>query len=111
MAALREDAHFTCWLTQTKDVVQVTWQKLSPEGVKHLASYTKTFGQRVNADFRDKAEFTDAALQNSSIVLRNVTDQDEGCYRCVFNTYPEGALMGKTCLQLYGKNLYVLYNK
>lgn len=111
MAALGEDAHFTCRLTQTKDVVQVTWQKLPPVVGGYLASYTKPFGPRVNPDFRDKVEFTDAALQISSIVLRNVTDRDEGCYRCVFNTYPEGALTGKTCLQLYGKNLYALYNK
>lgn len=28
-------------------------------------------------------------------------EQDEGCYLCLFNTYPDGSLTGRTCLQLY----------
>uniref|UniRef100_A0AAZ1Y148 Ig-like domain-containing protein n=1 Tax=Oreochromis aureus TaxID=47969 RepID=A0AAZ1Y148_OREAU len=32
---------------------------------------------------------------------KNLTEEDEGCYRCLFNTYPEGAFIGRTCLQLY----------
>uniref|UniRef100_A0AAZ1XUG0 Ig-like domain-containing protein n=1 Tax=Oreochromis aureus TaxID=47969 RepID=A0AAZ1XUG0_OREAU len=28
-------------------------------------------------------------------------EQDEGCYHCLFNTYPEGALTGRPCLQVY----------
>uniref|UniRef100_A0A8C4GVE4 Immunoglobulin V-set domain-containing protein n=1 Tax=Dicentrarchus labrax TaxID=13489 RepID=A0A8C4GVE4_DICLA len=73
---------------QNKDVVQVTWQK--PEGEKTLATSSKPFGPRVNPDFIDKVEFKDAGLQNNSIVIRNLTEQDEGCYQCLFNSYPEG---------------------
>ncbi|XP_044043791.1 nectin-1-like isoform X2 [Siniperca chuatsi] len=101
MAAVGEEARFSCQLLQSKDVLQVTWQKLLPEGQKTLATDNKIFGQTVNPDFRDQVEFKGAGLQNSSIVIRKVTEQDEGCYRCLFNTYPEGALTGTTCLQLY----------
>ncbi|XP_038576151.1 OX-2 membrane glycoprotein-like isoform X1 [Micropterus salmoides] len=109
MAAVGGEAHLGCLLTQTKDVLQVTWQKLLPEGEKNLATYNKYFGQRVNAAFQGIMEFEAAGLQNSSIAIRKVTEQDEGCYRCLFNTYPDGALTGTTCLKLYELHEPVLH--
>uniref|UniRef100_A0A8P4GKN2 Ig-like domain-containing protein n=1 Tax=Dicentrarchus labrax TaxID=13489 RepID=A0A8P4GKN2_DICLA len=103
MAAVGEEAHLNCQLMQNKDVVQVTWWK--PEGDKTLATSSKYFGPRVNPDLIDKVEFKDAGLQNNSIVIRNLTEQDEGCYHCLFNSYPDGALIGVTCIKLYGKNI------
>ncbi|XP_051283160.1 uncharacterized protein LOC127378388 isoform X31 [Dicentrarchus labrax] len=99
MAAVGEEAHLNCQLMQNKDVVQVTWWK--PEGDKTLATSSKHFGPRVIPDFIDKVEFKDDGLQNNSIVIRNLTEQDEGCYHCLFNSYPEGALTGITCIKLY----------
>ncbi|XP_042260622.1 OX-2 membrane glycoprotein-like [Thunnus maccoyii] len=102
MAAVGEDVHLSCQLMQSKDVLQVTWQKLSPDGKnKNLAGYNKYFGETVNPGFKGKVEFKDAGLQNCSIVIRKVMEQDEGCYLCLFNTYPDGYLTGRTCLQLY----------
>ncbi|XP_042260573.1 uncharacterized protein LOC121891934 [Thunnus maccoyii] len=102
MAAVGEDVHLSCQLMQSRDVLQVTWQKLSREGKnKNFATYNKQFGQTVNAGFQGKVEFEDAGLQNCSIVIRKVMEQDEGCYLCLFNTFPDGSLTGRTCLQLY----------
>ncbi|XP_067438708.1 immunoglobulin superfamily member 10-like [Thunnus thynnus] len=102
MAAVGEDVHLSCQLMQSRDVLQVMWQKLSPEGKKKdLGTYNKYFGQTVNDGFQGKVEFKDAGLQNCSIVIRKVMEQDEGCYLCLFNTYPDGSLTGRTCLQLY----------
>ncbi|XP_070814216.1 OX-2 membrane glycoprotein-like [Chaetodon trifascialis] len=101
MAAVGREATLSCWLTQYKDVLQVTWQKRLPDGEKNVCTDNKYFGQRVNRDFRDKVKFKAAGLQNSSIVIRNVTELDEGCYHCLFNTDPEGALTATTCLRLY----------
>uniref|UniRef100_A0A8C4EXN1 Ig-like domain-containing protein n=1 Tax=Dicentrarchus labrax TaxID=13489 RepID=A0A8C4EXN1_DICLA len=92
MAAVGEEAHLNCQLMQKKDVVQVTWQKVSPEKEENVATFNRYFGPRVNPDFIDKVEFKDAGLQNNSIVFRNLKEQDEGCYHCLFNTYPDGAL-------------------
>uniref|UniRef100_A0A8C4EYX2 Ig-like domain-containing protein n=1 Tax=Dicentrarchus labrax TaxID=13489 RepID=A0A8C4EYX2_DICLA len=99
MAAVGEEAHLNCQLMQNKDVVQVTWWK--PEGDNTLATSSKHFGPRVNPDFIDKVEFKDAGLQNNSIVIRNLTEQDEGCYHCLFYSYPDGALTATTCIKLY----------
>ncbi|XP_076579814.1 OX-2 membrane glycoprotein-like [Chaetodon auriga] len=101
MAAVGREVCLSCWLTQLKDVLQVTWQKHLPDGGKNVCTFDKYFGQRVNPDFRDKVTFKAAGLQNSSIVIRNVTELDEGCYDCLFNTDPDGALTGTTCLRLY----------
>ncbi|XP_027131893.1 OX-2 membrane glycoprotein-like [Larimichthys crocea] len=109
MAAVGDEACLSCQLTQHKEVLQVTWQKLSPEGEKDVATSTKGFGRQVNRGFRDKVEFKDAGLQNSSIVIRNVTEQDEGCYQCLFYSKHEGALTGRTCLKVYELHEPVLH--
>uniref|UniRef100_A0AAZ1XGD1 Ig-like domain-containing protein n=1 Tax=Oreochromis aureus TaxID=47969 RepID=A0AAZ1XGD1_OREAU len=101
LAAVGEDAEFSCQLLEPKDVLQVTWQKSSNDVETNVATYNKYFGQKVNTDFTDKVEFKYTGLQNCSILIRNVTEQDEGYYRCLFNTYPEGSFIGRTCLQVY----------
>ncbi|XP_062417434.1 T-cell surface protein tactile-like isoform X1 [Pungitius pungitius] len=101
LAALGDNTYLSCRLIQSKDVVQVTWQKMIPGETKDVGSYDKHFGQKVNTGFQGRVEFKSDGLQNSSIVIRNVTDQDEGCYRCMFNIDPDGAFTGITCLQLY----------
>ncbi|XP_049919154.1 OX-2 membrane glycoprotein-like isoform X2 [Epinephelus moara] len=109
MAVVGGKACLNCQLMQPKDVRQVSWQKVLPEGEKNLASYNKYFGQKVNDGFQDKVEFKDAGLQNCSIVIRRVTEEDEGCYRCLYSTYPDGALIARTCLQLYELHEPVLH--
>ncbi|XP_078022021.1 uncharacterized protein LOC117255909 [Epinephelus lanceolatus] len=109
MAAVGEEALLNCQLMQPKDVLQVTWQKILPDKEQNVATYTEYFGEKVNPDFRDKVEFKYAGLQNSSIVIRRVTGEDEGCYHCLFNSFPDGALIGSTCLQLYELHEPVLH--
>ncbi|CAJ1087561.1 OX-2 membrane glycoprotein-like%2C partial [Xyrichtys novacula] len=109
-ARLGDQVVLNCLLTQSWDVRQITWQKVSPGGERTVATYNKDFGQRVNASFSDKVEIRDCGLLNSSIVIRKLTQQDEGCYKCMFNTYPRGAFFGLTCItpyELYGPVLHI----
>ncbi|XP_023185020.1 OX-2 membrane glycoprotein-like isoform X2 [Xiphophorus maculatus] len=99
-AAVGDQASLSCRLTEDKDVLQITWQKVHPVGEKNLATYTKKFGSRVSSGLEEKMDFQYESLQSCSMVIRKVTEQDEGCYRCLFNTYPKGALIGWTCLKL-----------
>ncbi|KAJ8004146.1 hypothetical protein DPEC_G00155740 [Dallia pectoralis] len=104
------DAHFSCRLMEPKDVLQVTWQKETPRGTENVATYNKRFGTKVNPHFQGKVEFLYVGLQNCSIIIRGVSREDESCYRCLFNTYPDGAISGRTCLQaieLYGPTLLI----
>uniref|UniRef100_A0A3B5M8V4 Ig-like domain-containing protein n=1 Tax=Xiphophorus couchianus TaxID=32473 RepID=A0A3B5M8V4_9TELE len=103
LAAVGDQASLSCQLSKTKDVLQITWQKVLPLGEKNLATYTKKFGYRVSSGLEEKMDFQYESLQSCSMVIRKVTEQDEGCYRCLFNSYSEGALIGWTCLRLYGE--------
>ncbi|XP_075333266.1 uncharacterized protein LOC142391383 [Odontesthes bonariensis] len=101
MAEVGGEAHLSCQLRESKEVHQVTWQKILPKENKNMASYSKYVGQTVNPGFTDKIKFKDAELQNNSIIIRNVTEEDESCYLCMFNTFPDGALTAETCLQVF----------
>ncbi|XP_051799117.1 OX-2 membrane glycoprotein-like isoform X1 [Acanthochromis polyacanthus] len=109
VAAVGQEAQFNCQLLQSKQVLQVTWQKVLPDGEKNLGTCNQFFGQTVNDEFTDKVEFKNASLQSCSIVLRRVTQQDEGCYRCLFITVRGSSVAGRTCLQVYELHEPVLH--
>uniref|UniRef100_A0A3P9CPJ6 Ig-like domain-containing protein n=1 Tax=Maylandia zebra TaxID=106582 RepID=A0A3P9CPJ6_9CICH len=79
LAAVGEDAELSCQLLETKDILQVAWQKSSNDVETNVATYNKYFGQRVNDGF---------------------TDKEDHFYHCLFNTYPEGSFTGKPCHQV-----------
>ncbi|KAJ8003977.1 hypothetical protein DPEC_G00154010 [Dallia pectoralis] len=90
--------------------MQVTWQKESPAGNVNVATYSQHFGVKVNSPFKGKVEFLYVGLQNCSIVIRRVSREDESCYTCLFNTYYDESVSGRTCLkanELYGPTLLV----
>ncbi|KAM6893478.1 OX-2 membrane glycoprotein-like [Xenentodon cancila] len=103
------EAPLSCQYLDKEDVLQVTWQKVLPNEDKNMASYNELSGQGVNPDFRVKVEFIEAELQRSTIVIRNVSEQDEGCYLCLFITYQHGSVRNKTCLQIYELHEPVLH--
>ncbi|XP_064878932.1 OX-2 membrane glycoprotein-like isoform X4 [Oncorhynchus nerka] len=108
-ATLGEDAVLTCELMKPKDVREVTWQKVTTGANENVATYSKR-GPDVNVRFKGKVEFEEGGLQDCSIVIRGVSRGDESCYKCLFNTYPDGAISGRTCLQvneLYGPSLLI----
>eukprot|EP00063_Salmo_salar_P067299 XP_014042134.1 PREDICTED: OX-2 membrane glycoprotein-like isoform X2 [Salmo salar] len=108
-ATLGEDAVLTCELMTPKNVRQVTWQKVTTGANENVATYSKR-GSNVNLCFQGKVEFEDEGLQNCSIVIRGVSRGDESCYKCLFNTFPEGPISGRTCLhvnELYGPSLLI----
>ncbi|KAM9397084.1 nectin-4-like isoform 2-T2 [Salvelinus alpinus] len=109
-ATLGEDAVLNCELMKPKDVREVTWQKVTTGTNENVATYSKR-GPDVNVRFQGKVEFEDEGLQNCSIVIRGVSRGDESCYKCLFNTFPDGAISGTTCLkvhELYGPSLLII---
>ncbi|XP_047210666.1 OX-2 membrane glycoprotein-like [Girardinichthys multiradiatus] len=101
LAAEGEDAPLSCQLLETKNVQQVTWQKILENTERNICTYSEFFGETVDPDFKEKVQFTEVGLQKSSIVIKSVTEQDEGCYLCLFTIYPDGALTAGTCLMVY----------
>ncbi|GLD75060.1 OX-2 membrane glycoprotein-like protein, partial [Lates japonicus] len=83
-------------------LIEVTWQKTVQDREINFATFNNFFGQKVNPDFTDRVEIKDAGLQSSSIVIRELMEQDEGCYLCLFNSHPDGALWVEPA-QLYAE--------
>lgn len=93
-----------CQLAKNHDIVQVTWQK----NETNIAIYSKSYGAKVLSN-QSNIHLSQNDLTFSAITFNGVTFKDEGCYSCIFNTFPLGPISGKTCLKVYGK-LYCFFN-
>uniref|UniRef100_A0A8B9NR59 Ig-like domain-containing protein n=1 Tax=Accipiter nisus TaxID=211598 RepID=A0A8B9NR59_9AVES len=92
---------FSCQLVTKEDVLQVTWQKETDGAEDNIATYSTINGQKIAKGYVGHVSFAHTELQVSAISLHAVTLQDEGCYKCIFNTFPLGAVSGRMCLKVY----------
>ncbi|XP_032050204.1 OX-2 membrane glycoprotein-like [Aythya fuligula] len=99
-AALGGEANIYCNFSLSLDVLQVTWQKRNGSSFQNIATYSKTYGLWLIGSFQKKIRFTRAALKASAITLQNLTFEDESCYRCIFNAFPDGSYSKDTCLNI-----------
>nr|XP_020456277.1 OX-2 membrane glycoprotein-like [Monopterus albus] len=97
------DAHYRCAVDIPAGVLQVTWQRLfKDQSIENMATYSERFGQQINGPFLGKVIFTEASLNSTAITLKNVTWEDESCYICSFNVYPDGSKRKQACLTVQG---------
>ncbi|NWT70644.1 OX2G protein, partial [Prunella himalayana] len=92
---------FSCRSVTKEDVIQVTWQKETDGAEDNIATYSTMNGQKIAKAYVSHVSFVHSELQASAISLHGVTLQDEGCYKCIFNTFPSGAVTGRMCLKVY----------
>ncbi|NXS62208.1 OX2G protein, partial [Brachypteracias leptosomus] len=92
---------FSCRSVTKEDVLQVTWQKETDGIEDNIATYSTMNGQKIAEGYVGHVSFAHIELQASAIFLHGVTLQDEGCYKCIFNTFPSGAVTGRMCLKVY----------
>ncbi|XP_075347939.1 OX-2 membrane glycoprotein-like isoform X2 [Mycteria americana] len=92
---------FSCRSVTKEDVLQVTWQKEMDGAEDNIATYSTMNGQKIAKGYVGHVSFAHSELQASAISLHGVTLQDEGCYKCIFNTFPSGAVTGRMCLKVY----------
>uniref|UniRef100_A0A8C6X6Z5 Uncharacterized protein n=1 Tax=Naja naja TaxID=35670 RepID=A0A8C6X6Z5_NAJNA len=69
-----------------------------------IATYSKAYGAKVLSN-QSNIHLSQSDLTFSAITFNGVTFKDEGCYSCIFNTFPLGPISGKTCLEVYGNCL------
>lgn len=100
----------SCALTEPKDIVQVTWQKDSLKSQSNIATYSKSTGLKIQKPYQNRMNLTSLMLNNTSITFWNARIDDTGCYLCLFNTFPLGSFLGRSCLQVYGLNASIHYN-
>ncbi|XP_015733855.2 OX-2 membrane glycoprotein-like isoform X2 [Coturnix japonica] len=92
---------FSCQSVTKEDIIQVTWQKEMDGAEDNIATYSTMNGQKIAKGYDGHVSFAHSELQASAISLHRVTLQDEGCYKCIFNTFPSGAVTGRMCLKVY----------
>ncbi|XP_031445847.1 OX-2 membrane glycoprotein-like isoform X3 [Phasianus colchicus] len=92
---------FSCQSVTNEDIIQVTWQKEMDGAEDNIATYSTMNGQKIAKSYYGHVSFAHSDLQASAISLHRVTLQDEGCYKCIFNTFPSGAVTGRMCLKVY----------
>ncbi|XP_051557959.1 OX-2 membrane glycoprotein-like [Myxocyprinus asiaticus] len=98
-----EDAKLSCTLPNASGVKQVTWQRVrADERVQTLATFSERFKEHVDYQYVGKVSFTVASFNSTSIVIKNVTFEDEACYICSFKVYPIGPKRETLCLTIKG---------
>ncbi|XP_077340538.1 uncharacterized protein LOC143984095 [Lithobates pipiens] len=97
-AVLGGDAILSCEFQSHLDVLQVTWQKKKGKITQTMATYSEKFGSNIAAPFRGHVSVLSASSRNSSIKLSKLEKEDEACYLCLFNSYPDGAFKGEVSL-------------
>ncbi|XP_039599592.1 OX-2 membrane glycoprotein-like [Polypterus senegalus] len=100
-ARLNEDVELGCQLQEPKSINQITWQKITGSAVNNLATYSEYFGAKVLEPYEQRINISTSSLNVTSIKIKGVRPEDEGCYRCLFSEYPTGSVTGKTCLVVH----------
>ncbi|NXE96991.1 OX2G protein, partial [Menura novaehollandiae] len=104
-----DSATLSCALTESMEVLQVTWQKDSEKSHMNIATYSQTNGLKIHKPYQHRMNFTSLELNKTSITFWDTRMDDSGCYKCLFNTYPLGSFSGDTCLSVFGLNASVHY--
>nr|XP_035922484.1 OX-2 membrane glycoprotein isoform X1 [Halichoerus grypus] len=97
---LNTPASLRCSLQNSEEVLIVTWQKIKGVSPENMVTFSKNHGVVVQPAYKDKINITQLELTNSTITFWNTTLEDEGCYKCLFNTFGSGKISGTACLSL-----------
>lgn len=89
-----------CYYGIPKSVQQVRWKMLQNNKLEDLASYNIGFGDNIKDKFKDRFSIN-PGLSNTAISIKTVTLDDEACYLCEFDIFPDGVKNGSTCLTVY----------
>ncbi|MGH0186277.1 UNVERIFIED_CONTAM: hypothetical protein FKN15_020900 [Acipenser sinensis] len=108
---LNTNATLTCILPEP-NVTQFIWWKEDKleDKLERIITYNVTSYNNVTIETKELERYdqrlTFAILVDdvpaSSIIIDNVQLEDEGCYICSFNLYPQGKINGRVCLTVIG---------
>ncbi|XP_029379448.1 OX-2 membrane glycoprotein-like [Echeneis naucrates] len=94
-------ATLSCWYSLPERVHQVLWRKTAEQGdTTTMASYSRKGYHNIEEHFRDRVSLS-RTLNDTQLTIQSVTTEDEACYTCEFNTYPDGTRSATSCLSVY----------
>ncbi|KAM5179754.1 OX-2 membrane glycoprotein-like isoform 2-T2 [Mantella aurantiaca] len=97
-AVLGADVTLTCEFHSHLEVLQVTWQKRKGRDTQNMVTYSETYGSNIAKPFEKHITVLNASSTISSIRISRLEKEDEACYNCLFNVYPNGAYTGEVHL-------------
>ncbi|XP_032205116.1 nectin-1-like isoform X5 [Mustela erminea] len=99
-AVFGENVTIFCNLTTPADIVQITWQKIQGSLPQNIGTYSSVYGETILPPYRDRLHCEVIEPNSSFITIREVTFEDEACYKCLFNVFPHGSHGGQICLTI-----------
>ncbi|XP_072470121.1 OX-2 membrane glycoprotein-like isoform X2 [Notamacropus eugenii] len=100
IAPLGNNVTLRCNLTIPGDVLQITWQKVQGSVPENIGTYSNQYGRKILPSYNAWIQYNSTELTWSSMTLYNVTLQDDACYKCLFNVFPNGIHGGKMCFSV-----------
>ncbi|XP_018413355.1 PREDICTED: uncharacterized protein LOC108788126 [Nanorana parkeri] len=97
-ALLGGDVTLTCEFQAHLDVLQVTWQKKRGKDTQNMVTCSDKYGINIARPFEKHITVVNTSSVTSSIRISKLEKEDEACYNCLFNAYPNGAFTGGVCL-------------
>lgn len=80
------------------------WKKTAEQGdTTTIASHAKNGHHNVKEPFGTRVGLS-RTLDDSRLTIQSVRTEDEACYTCVFNTYPDGSRSATACLSVLGES-------
>ncbi|XP_060754589.1 OX-2 membrane glycoprotein-like isoform X2 [Neoarius graeffei] len=67
-----------------------------------MVTFTERSKPQVDDAFVGKVNITVASVHTTTIVIKNVTFEEEACYVCTFSVYPSGTERETACLTVQG---------
>nr|KAF6382514.1 hypothetical protein mPipKuh1_008876 [Pipistrellus kuhlii] len=99
-AVLGGNVTIFCNLTIQADVVQITWQKVQDSLPQNIGTYSSKYGEKILPPYIDRLHCKVIEPNSSFITIHKVTFEDEACYKCLFNVFPQGSQEGQICLTI-----------
>ncbi|XP_051006514.1 nectin-1-like [Acomys russatus] len=99
-AVLGGNVTIFCNLTSLANVEQITWQKIQGHLPQNIGTYSHKYGEKILPPYVNRLHCKILEPSASFITIRNLTFEDEACYKCLFNTFPQGSHGGQTCLNI-----------
>ncbi|XP_007242613.3 OX-2 membrane glycoprotein [Astyanax mexicanus] len=102
-ATLGLSASLSCSLPGVGGIKQVTWQHRDPAGSVHaVITLSESLEQLVGEQYAGKVQLAADSLNATTLLIRNITFAEEGCYTCKFYVYPSGTVRETSCLSVSG---------
>ncbi|XP_003497897.3 OX-2 membrane glycoprotein-like [Cricetulus griseus] len=99
-AVLGRNVTIFCNLTSLANVLQVTWQKIQGSLHENIGTYSHKYGENILPPYVNRLQCNILEPNASFITIQELTFEDEACYKCLFNTFPDGSYGEQTCLNI-----------